>query len=57
MDDVGGIVNVLYCPWNIARRATERYSCETGIRESFINPHPDLEGIISLRISDIIRTD
>jgi len=60
---VGGIVNALYCPWNAnnaSRRSdVERYSREIGVRESFINPHPDLGGIISSRISDVItlRTD
>jgi len=39
---IGGIVNALYCRGAIPR--AEGYSRKTGVRESFINPHPDLEG-------------
>jgi len=38
----------------LRRFNAERYSREIGVRESFINPHPDLGDIISSRISDVI---
>lgn len=58
MNDIGGIVNAFYCPWNIVeRRSVAR--AKPGYAKALLTRIPDLEGIISLRISDIItlRTD